>query len=308
MGESHAGLFVVLIGIIALVFGGIGISLMAENQAQGRGREQSLHAVIADNAATIADLERSVRSSRQRAVEYEKEHRRIAEDLHHEQVRIASLTLKSEALENERESIEQAIADAEAALGQGRLAARDAARQRLVGDFLGEVRFRGARRYTGVRVTGFGPGTMRFSHDGGVSSIPLSQLSKDLKSRIFWDPSEAADEDRAATAESRDSQPSFRPFPRKTKAAPDPHQVSQAQARFSAALASREEVKRALEEANFHLDGPRRSPPGSLETYADRVNRLTRLLQSKEALLDQCRTQLRTVSPHDPLLSAKHRP
>lgn len=296
MGDSNAGIFAGLIGLTLLVMGGIGISLLADNQSVSIDKSNSLVKSIAAGKLRISELEAEMAIKEQRLTSQQQEKRERAELYAQRSTRRANLKLQLEELRAQETGLTEAFAALDHDYSEYRDKLRNTRRRMMLGAYLGDIPIRGGKTLKSARIIEFKPGVVRLSHTGGNYSLPLSQLSPTIKERILWDRTELEHEPALAVTR---KQPSL---PRSSRKEVDPRALTLAQSRFSAAMAGRNEISISLNEARSHLHGPRRSPPGSLETYEDRVRRLSKLLAQKETLLERCRQELRALDPQDRLL------
>ncbi|GAA5481644.1 hypothetical protein [Haloferula sargassicola] len=301
MGDSQVGIFITLVGVIALVLGGIAISLLAETQPARADSTQSLVQTIGNDRVEIERLQSEIHRLRQRKVISADEQKQVASELKDTRMHIATLELRRESLIEQRKQLKARIPELTEEFEDYRHQKRDEVRQRMVGTYLGDLSLIGRSGYRDCRITGFKPGVMRISHSGGNAAIPLSALPEGLRERLLWEQAEAADEPARKHASKRVA-PS-RQTPRSdARPAASPTEIAVARARYIAAQASLNELQTALNDARNHMNGRRRSAPGSLETYAERAERLGRLLARQTTTCADCRRELHRLNPRDPLL------
>ncbi|MBB5352847.1 chromosome segregation ATPase [Haloferula luteola] len=295
MEESHLGIFVVLFGIIALVMGGIGITTMSDQKSTRLSQSAALTLEIDSNQDRLKSLREEISSKTRTAAEYEIEGRKLEATLQQSRIEVASLQLRQESLAQKRTELVEQIPEIRHDLAAAQMAKKEALRRSMIGAYLGDVSTT-RRTYRQVRVTGFEPGAMRIVCQRGPATLPLSTLPANLKERIGWDPIEE-DLERQIPRTDRTPSPNIG-----KAAAPSEADIARAQADFASAKAEMDQTQRSLEEAQSQIGGSRKSPPGSLETYQERAQRLSRLLEQQRLRYEDSRNTLIRVHPNDSLL------
>lgn len=310
--DSQAGMFGMLVGLIALVLGGVAISTAVDNRIKGGKVESDLISEISAGDRTIRDLEGSIAHSERVWEQQHAPRASTATRLRKARAEAAALVSRRQELDGITRDLQRENERIEAEFSELQAKTRSKVRAKLIGHDIGRFPTTTGRTYEDARLVGFTTFGVRIRHRHGSVTVDFKELTDDWKERILWEPSEsvrkpvvaapADEEDDLNTLPDARERTRQRMAERDRKEEERRQQVEIARNRFIAAKAAYLAAKRATSEARSQIDGPRRSPQGSLETWEERTAQLSKVEFRFRAAYDEARARLREVSPSDTLL------
>lgn len=296
--DDHPGLFIFMIGLIVVVMGGVALSLVIDRRMGSSSSRIELEASIAQDAKVLADLQR----------QHNERSRKVAQQLDLVERHVAELSRFDRGvaevvrLAGERATLERDIA----ALAQNFAGYRDEYRRKTWAAAAGQkiplLKARGGREYHDViivRVTEVGL-EIRHGQDG-IARIAAPDLGDEWQERMQW----KAEERREQLAKERQASAAARPVPPPAKPAGETRAMLRAA--VLRAGANVESLRRELATAQANRNhGRLRSVPGSLETWDERVQRLSAELERAELVHEQAKVRLAAAAGGVPPGQAGH--
>ncbi|MBK1828106.1 hypothetical protein [Haloferula rosea] len=137
-----------------------------------------------------AEYEEELRLERIRLAERMKSDVSDRLDQHHTITQISSLSealeLERRLLTTERDQLRREIQAIPQQLADHRSTYRREQRKTLLQQNFEELRLRSGRIFVGVTIKGFDETSMQIRHSGGITRIPMVDLSDEWKERIHW--------------------------------------------------------------------------------------------------------------------------
>lgn len=307
--DDHSGTFWSLVGLAALVFVGVGLSLAIDRYSGDQRDSKDISRVIrreSDRNIALSDqLERNRRVAEQQftpRLEVESQLAELLPELKAREEKLVALREKAEMTRSEMETL---------------LSNYDAHRKQIWADANGEtypsIQLRSGRTYSNVsirRVTGVG---LEISHTDGLARIQASELDDTWNDRFQW-----KDSERLALLKRERHQAPAPPVPvtnvpvenpllsARKGGAPEPAAVNSAEVqKLLIDLAGWNQKITNLTSDYRHASnqaGRRdvQSVPGSLETWAGRAQRLQGELSRARSARSQVRSSLRALGVEPP--------
>jgi septal ring factor EnvC (AmiA/AmiB activator) len=307
--DEHSGLFTLMLGLIVVVFAGIGLSMAVDRRFSFSTSVSALEADVKRNESEIEYM-REIHSDRTKELTGHEPKRKMADaSLAAIQMRVTELERRRKTLIAERESLRASIPVLEQEFVRYRVKYRENTRDAAVGEFLGKLIISGGREYQEAyisRVTDVG---LEIRHAHGTARISATDLNPQFQSRFQWD-----DEERRArlgekltvckTLERIPGTPKRLDAPRagRDEVFPDSEKIQMLRGKV---MAWRTKVSQLRSERNRALSsayGSQASPRGSLETWQGRAARLGGEIARAEAELAAAKAALAVVAPDDALL------
>lgn len=318
LGSSdHSGAFALLIGLVLVVFCGIGISLIADRRFEFGASETSIKGSIAKDLGRIESLKMEISNAEGRwqrdhahAVDHDGMVSALAQRISESESKLAELRLQ-------RQQLSRALDRVEKDFLAYRISYRRQARAASVGDTVDLLTLTNGREYRRVVIRGFDAEGLRIAHARGTARIPFCELPNSWKERFQWHPSETLDTkpkpltkpspvEAPATNEATIPEPRLEKRPaRETSSGLDTAELAQLRNHFLLTRGAYRDIQNQASIARRNATTSQKSVPGSLETWAERAVRLEHLGQSRYSDFIQARTRLSAVSPDDPLLESE---
>jgi len=307
--DDNSGLFAFIIGIIVLVFAGIGLSIAVDHRFSFSSRIYSLERDIKTGGLELLHLSEIHRET-SRKLEVIEPGRRLEVSARDALIgQIAALRQRHASLAAARDALRNSIITLEQEFSLYRGEYREATWNAAIGQSLGILRIRGGREYQDaviLRVTDVG---LEIRHAYGHARVHAPDLDSTLQDRFQWDD----DERRAKLGEERAGHEVLERVQEPPKSRGKPHLIHEevrADVRNvdllrGKVIAWRSKVDQLRSERSRALSaayGSQASPPGSLETWQGRAARLGGELARAVAELAAAKADLAAVSPDDPLL------
>ena len=321
--SDNSGVLALLIGMIALVMFGVGISLVMDGSIGIATSSSAQEELIATQEADIIRLETELKI------------------LKAERTARAAIKPAVDALQAAKAKIEanrKAIAELrsgvqgierEVEVARDKFATfRDRYRRKVwleaTGTDLGTITTRAGKTYHGVVIKKITPVEMLIMHSGGGRRIPIEDLQADLQERYQLDPQEA---DRLVREEKEREERRLRELREKKeiarrkaeeKARREAEDLMRRTGMTKEELARQQkidaeiaelrvevdelydglgELQREVDDARSRLGGREQSPRGSLETWAERYQRLAAKERRALGILREKEARLKELDP-----------
>ncbi len=307
-GSADSSIVASLVGIIILVMIAVVLSIMVDKRMGSSSQRVAHERTIIENTAELESM-RLVHENLLAAASAQADARDIAESLDETMRQLQIAHHRREELGNLKSALEaeiQAIIDARETL---RLSYRTRERERAVGETLESLTLIDGRTFTDVRISGVSDAGMQIRHADGVARIAASDLPRPWHDRFLWTEDERlallSRERRLTAAATAISPPADRPAqptppPDVAPISPDDVQAKRRDLQIAREQAIR--IRRELNQATLASRGRSSSPPGSLETWQQRIARIQRDLTAARARHHAAYSALAAVSPNDPIL------
>lgn len=297
-----------MFGLVVVVFVGIGLSLAVDRRFSFSSSVSTLESEIKSDGLELEHLREIHRKRSWDLTKLEPERETDRAALAAFQKRAADLELRRKHLVSERGTLRSSIPLLKEEFARYRVKYRESARHAAIGESLGTLTTLGGREYRDVfisRVTAIG---LEVRHEHGSARLKASELDVSLRNRFQWDDEERktllnegnaiqeTEDNSSNVAGNRNESP---------KAAPSHVDDADLAERRRKVIAWRARVALLRSEMNAASNaayGPRKSPPGSLETWQARAGRLGVELAKAEGELAAAKAALAVIAPHDGLL------
>jgi hypothetical protein len=310
---DHTGTFSFLIGMVFVVFCGIGISLVADTRLEFGSSLHSLKSTISADQLKLETLNIALETTRET---WQREYAPVAG---HEQTlaELESITSSNQArisqLRAEQIGLTRQLNQTEQNFHNYRVRIRTQARANCVGQALESLTLPNGRSYRDVVVRGFDELGLRIHHQGGSARLSYEDLPESWKNRLHWQEDELKITQRQSPPSRKSvGTPETLPEPRKpiqktidqrsADRKPREDDIKVARTRFIQSRQAYLHLRSQASAARLNASSSRKSVPGSLETWAARAEKLERHTFQLRAGFLQAKSELSSISPGDPLL------
>lgn len=296
-----------LVGVIVLVFVGIGFSLIVDKRFQFSSGKADMEQAIAEEKNQLDGLRQQAEIARK---DYEGKTRPLREqpaELEKGRLTVSSSAQRLRDLHEQQAALKNAIEAETQSFADYRANYRKLSRQAAAGEKLAQLQVAGGKVYQDVTIRRVTSEGMEIAHSQGVSRLSPEDLGESWHQRFQWDDEENAEV--VNTGKPAVKQPG-------TQAEEKPASPSEKQAKEDAEkrLASlRNEVtetKRHLDHSELEVSRARsnsqanrgRSVPGSLDTWEERIAQLEAASEIFRSKYMDARGKLAAESPEDAVL------
>jgi hypothetical protein len=319
--SDQSGMVGFLVGIIVLVFVGIGFSLVVDKRFRFSSGKAELQQTITDEKHQLDTLRRQTDFARKG--HQEKSQPLMDQPAELEKVKLAASTSagRVKELREQQAALKDSVEADKSAFAEYRATFRKQARQAAAGEKLAQLEVIGGKVYRDVTIRRVTSAGMEVVHSQGVLRLSPDDLGDSWHQRFQWDAEETAEtvhgEKAAADQHEKqvEKQLQGRQEPvKQEKPEPElsPEKLAKQEADKKLASLRREvtDAKRRLERAEMEASRARsdsmssraRSVPGSLETWGERITRLESATEAFRSQYMAARGRLATVAPDDSLL------
>lgn len=311
--DELGGLYAILLGVVVLVFAGIGVSLVFDNQISLDRAESDMQRIIDRQEETILDLEGDIKDARRRWREDYAPRLDQADRTATLRRELDVITSRRELLSERRSDLAAAIPELEEQTSDYVSRLRTRARSRLVGRSFDRFELRDGREYADVRIRGVDDHGIRISHATGIARLAFADFTDKWREKVHWRPDEQGT--------GNETPPSSPETPPRTM---ERERERERQRAVTDKLAEQEEqtahldrlrrrlratrqryisLRQSAREARSRANrGDQRSVPGSLETWAERAERLDQRRQRVYLRYREYFADLAEIAPGDRLL------
>jgi hypothetical protein len=309
---DDSGLFTFMIGLILVVFAGVGLSIAVDRRFSFSSYVSSLKRDIKDGQVELGRLSEIRREFSQRLEGIEPERRMAVSARNTLSRQVADLQQRRPTLTAARDELGNSIIALEEEFSRYRGKYREAIWHAAVGQSLGTLRIRGGREYQDAVITRVTDVGLEIRHVHGTARVQAPDLDSSLQERFQWDDKER----RVRLGEERADHKALESVPEISKRRKKPRRdrmevrpdFSQIHILRGKVGAWRSKVSQLHSDRNRALSsayGSQTSPPGGLETWQGRVARLGGELAKAEGELAAAKAHLAVVSPDDELLKSQ---
>jgi cell division protein FtsB len=313
--DDHPGLFTFMVGLILVVFAGVGLSLLVDRKFSFSQRVSSLAGQIESGTAELEQLKATHLELETRLTGLEPQRQQMMETQTSLARKLSSMTARRKSLTETLGNLHQGMPTLEAEFARYRSTYRDAARAAAVGESLGTLTVRGGREYHQSvinRVTEVG---LEIRHENGIARVQAPDLDQAMQDRFQWNDEERRaklNEEIAAHQALADTPPQPETTTRRLIDSPKPmvragdEDSAKIESLRSKVILWKTRVHQLKSERNQAVNaasyGSRSSVPGSLETWQAKAARLGTDLAKASGELAAAKAALAAASPGDPLL------
>ncbi|OYV05746.1 MAG: hypothetical protein CFE26_09960 [Verrucomicrobiales bacterium VVV1] len=311
---DHSGTFGWLSALIVLVMVGIGLSLLVDRRFELSSSDKQLKVDVEKNFAVLEGIRIKHDRALGELTELEKTRSPQAKELSKLQEQGERAKERMIDLNGQVGKLQSAVAAVQKEFEGYASEYRNQVWQAAVGEKQAFIAFRDGRRYEDVtilRVTAVG---MEISHRDGRARIDFKDLDASWQERFLWNSSERntalAGENEVPQPPAVQNTPStpkgFKPASKAPATVPDPTATGKLRADLIGWNNKILMLKMQLQEAQSNIGSKQKSPPGSLETWQQRANRLSAELNQAKVNRDMAQLKLAAVAPSDPLSNASY--
>ena len=316
--SDQSGMVGFLVGIIVLVFVGIGFSVVVDKRFKFSSGKAEIEHILTSEKHQLEALRRQAEVARR---DFHETSQPLL-DQPAELERLKRVTSASaerlQELRGQRETLKDSIEAETSSFADYRTTFRKQARQAAAGEKLAQLEVIGGKVFHDVTIRRVTAAGLEVVHSQGVLLLGPGDLADSWHQRFQWDAEETANAfNGEKTAADRDEksgekQPQGRPQPEKPEPRLSPEKQAKQEADKKLASLRRDvtDAKRRLERAEMEVTRARgdsmssrgRSVPGSLETWSERIARLETASEAFRSQYVAARGRLATVAPDDVLL------
>lgn len=303
--DDRSGIVVILGGMILLVLLGVGLTVMTD------ATQEEQKADLSDGQAEISELKLELKGIEE---EQTKNKERIAghaefvrkeKELQAAETRLADLQVR-------KREVEETLVKIDKEFSAYREDYRKMVWRKAVGRKFPEFVTRGGKTYREVTIKAVTAREVKLGHIAGTASVGVSDLPPALREELHLSVIEAADilaaerkkeEERIAQLREERERKAREEEERRKKArkgGKDPEaqqQLVELKAEYATVRSKLLSVRSDWLEARRKSGGRQKSPPGSLETWAQRAARLSGVQQKGRAKLQELKVRIRALDP-----------
>lgn len=303
--DDRSGIAVILGGLILVVLLGAGLSLVSDPTVEEQKEEVSeATGKVADLKAELVDLEEEKRKNKERIA------RQSEFELLERKWKDAEKSLVD--LRARKREEEAAIVQLEKDFSEYRESYRNMVWRKAVGRTYSEFVTGAGKTYREVTIKAVTAREIKLAHVAGTASVPVADLPPALREELQLNILEAAgileeeqrkEEDlienrRLEAARKKAEEEERRRKARRGGKDPEAAQeLTELEAEYSTVRTKLQGVRRDFLEARRKSGGRQKSPPGSLETWAQRAARLSGVQQKGIIKLRELRVRIRAIDP-----------
>lgn len=320
--DESPGVFTFMVGLIVVVMGGVGLSLVVDQRFSfSRGAVRLEREVEADSK-NLERLRVICRESAGELSEIEPPRRRMTDAYEATRSELQSLARRRAVLSAELAALRKSVSTIDQEFSLYRRKYRGATWAAAAGESLGDLKVRGGRVYHQAVITRVTDVGLEIRHEHGIARVHAPDLDSGLQDRFQWHDEErelrlkeeivrrdaggVSQGDRMMSV-SREGEGAPRGIGRSV-VAPDPEKLESLRGKVRAwkTKVARLNAERsaALAAASY---GSQTSVPGSLETWQARAVRLGVELAKAQAEFAAAKAELARIAPDDPLLRPERR-
>lgn len=319
--DDHPGLFTFMVGMIVLVFAGVGLSIMVDKRLKSSTAVIGIQDEIGENIQKLDEL-KSVYDSRVRMLADSEASLRTGSQAHGELApQMESMRKRQADLEKTRDQLRVTVQSLEEGFSSYRTEFRRKTWARAIGEKLGNLTIHGEREYRDVTITRVTEVGLEIRHENGLARIQAPDLSQELQNRFQWSENErqhhlineqemqrrqsgeppvenvAADSSRVVPS------PKTRNLD-KTRSPVDEEKLKLLRRQVSAWQLKITQLESEKREASSHAAYDKQHPSvqGSLETWEAKQARMVHELTIARTALANVRLELAQISPGDAVL------
>ena len=318
--SDNSGAFAVVVGMIALVMFGVLVTLLMDGTVSF-SRDSDIRGALETQRVELADLRKRTKDRLEQKAENAR--------LHAVAAKVAEVRGEIRTAREVLDELRQVVEDEEGSLQklagefddyQDRY--RAIVRRKASGEVLGDVSTLKGKVYRNARISVLTPTEMRILHEGGPATIPVTELTPELRERYHLDLAEAVRLVRERKEKALARQQALREKRERERKAEEERIAREDAARRRTGRSGRaplskedearllvlrnevnlmyvnmQALQRRLATARAHVGGPDRSPPGSLQTWEQRVAQLTRQEAVARAAIQAKEDEIRKLDP-----------
>jgi hypothetical protein len=307
--RDQSGVAGFLVGIIVLVFAGMGFSLLVDKRFKFSSGRASLEQAMADEGSQLEKVKFRLEAAKQRWAKnvrplegQDEQLAEVAGEARDHERRLAGLRER-------RAKLKEEIVAADEAFREDRDQSRQRARAAATGETLSELKSRNGRTYAAVTISRVTKDGIEIRHSQGISRLRPEDLDDAWQDRFQWHP-----EEQAKGPEQVPPAEPVKPSPvgtaRGEQVSPEVMAERVAAKRLAGLRRDVSEALRFLGKAEAELARARaeaqtdrgRSVPGSLETWAEKLKHLEATSAKFRERYVTARGRLAAASPTDALL------
>lgn len=307
--DEHSGLFTFMLGLIVVVFTGIGLSMAVDRRFSFSTSVSALEADVKRNESELEYM-REIHSDRAKELTGHEPKRKMADvALAAIQMRVTDLQRRRKTLISERENLRVSIPVLEQEFVRYRMKYRDTIRDAAVGEFLGKLIISGGREYQEAYISRVTDAGLEIRHAHGTARILATDLNLEFQSRFQWDDEERRVRlgEKLAVSKKLEHMPEIpkrQETPRvgRDEVLPVSQKIQMLRGKVTAWRSKVSQLHSERNRALSYASGSQASPRGSLETWQGRAARLGGEIAKAEAELAAAKAALAVVAPDDALL------
>lgn len=311
---DHSGTFGWLSALILLVMVGVGLSLLVDRRFELSSNGNQLRVDIEKGTGLLEETRVKHDRALGELTRLEGARNPQAKELARLQEQVKQARERISTLADQVEKLESSIGISQKDFEDYADKYRNHVWMAAIGEKQASITLRDGRRYedvTFLRVTAVG---IEISHRDGRARMDSQDLDASWQERFLWNSSE-----RKALLEGENQVPPVQaaqapaiskgskgknPPPEAVEPSPDPTAANKLRADVLNWNNKVSGLRMQLQEAQSNIGSKLKSPPGSLETWQQRANRLTVELTQAKAKRDMARLKLAQMDPDDPLARA----
>lgn len=308
---DHSGTFGWLSALILLVMVGVGLSLLVDRRFELSSNGNQLRVELEKGLGLLEETRVKHDRALGELTGLENARNPQAKELASLQGQVKQAKERISTLADQVGKLESSIAIAQKDFEEYADKYRNHVWLAAIGEKQPFITLRDGRRYedvTFLRITAVG---IEISHRDGRARMDSQDLDASWQERFLWNSSE-----RKALLEGENQVPPVQPVkapvtskgknppPEAVEPSPDPNAANKLRADVLNWNNKVSGLRMQQQEAQSNIGSKQKSPPGSLETWQQRANRLTVELTQAKVKRDMARLKLAQMDPDDPLARA----
>jgi hypothetical protein len=185
--EDNSGLLTAAVGLIVLVFAGVGLSLLVDRRFSFSSQVSTMNRLIEAERRELEDLQGVHRGASLKLAEVEPMRRLAGSTSSEAGKSLANLTRRREVLEAECDRLRTSISAMEEEFVSYRTKYREKIWAEAIGDSLGTLVVRGGREYRQAVISGVSEVGLEIRHENGTARLQAADLDASLQERFQWD-------------------------------------------------------------------------------------------------------------------------
>ncbi len=308
---DHSGTFGWLSALILLVMVGVGLSLLVDRRFELSSNGNQLRVDIEKGFGLLEETRIKHDRALGELTGLENARNPQAKELARLQEQVGQAKDRISTLADQAGKLQSSIAISQKGFEEYADEHRNQVWQAAIGEKQAFITLRDGRRYEDVTILRITAAGMEISHRDGRARMDPQDLDASWQGRFLWSSNE-----RKALLEGENQVPPVlavqapaipkgrKPAPEVPEPAPDPTAASKLRADVLIWNNKVSTLKMQQKEAQSNIGSKQKSPPGSLETWQQRANRLSTELNQAKMKRDMARLKLSEVDPNDPLSQA----
>jgi hypothetical protein len=316
--EEHSGIIAFLLGIVILVMAAVGLSILVDKRFDFSSKSIRFERELVMGSKELEQLEEARKTQARRLADIESKLISSGSTAGPSLDEVEGVKKREASLSIERDILFTALSELNAGFGKYRADYRRKIMRAASGESLGDLVIPDGREYKRVEITRVTEVGLEIRHADGIARIQASDLDSKMQDRFLWKDEERrrlpdtesqigeidpVDEVKQSSGTIQGADENTTPADQRTEKigsheSAELFKLRRAVMGWSARIAK---LSKDQTEAQFQVSyGKQASVPGSLETWAARLQRIGRELAQAQSALSLAEAELAAFAPLDP--------